>query len=68
MCSLSSVSGSFEEGFLEFYATGARGDKAPSLRDKIGSQLNLCDVQGDLEMFWKLGLQCNRPARLCAES
>lgn len=41
---LFSVSGSFGEGFVEFYAAGARGDKAPSLRDKIDSQSNLCDV------------------------
>ncbi len=46
---LFSMSGSFGEGFLELYAPGARGDKAPSLPDKIGSQLNLCDVYGDLE-------------------
>ncbi len=49
ICYLFSKSGSFGEGFVELYAAGARGGKAPSLPDKIDSQLNLCDVQGDLE-------------------
>ena len=44
VCYLFSISGSFGKGFAEFYAASASGDKAPSLRDKIDSQWNLCDV------------------------
>ena len=44
MCYLFSTSGSFGGDFVELYAARARGDKAPSLPDKIDNQLNLCDV------------------------
>ena len=40
MCYLFSMSGSFGEGFVELYAAGARGDKAPRLLYLTRSTVN----------------------------